>query len=136
MTFDFADVQFQTFIMRMINALVILMVCIELFKSSTALDNPRLMRIVWKGALYVGIFFLARILAGFADSIFVFSIGWSSNIVTLAFWGYVFYKVRTFRKILQSAKTEPERIALRNICDELIDQLESAKAKLKAIHNS
>lgn len=133
MEYDFVDVQFQTFILRMIAALAILAVWYELYVISTAINNVRITRMVLRAAMFITTFFIGRIIAGIADSYFVFDIGWFSNMVNVVFWSYLAFKVRKLRKVLESDRNDTSRVALRASFDDLLDQLESARQNLQKL---
>lgn len=125
--FDIADLQVQTFLLRMLHSLVVLFVCIEMFRSAGFIDNTRVMKIVWRVAWWLLIYFVARIISGILDSWLGFSIGWFSNIVQLGFWIVLYLKARSGRVVLGSSRNTEQRIVLRQAFDDLLDQMETAK---------
>lgn len=126
-----ADIQVQTFFLRMLHSFLILLVAVTLFRAAGLIDNPRVMRWMWKSATWMIIYFAARAIAGVVDTMYGFSIGWTSNLVQIIFWVAIVYKFEVMRRILASPKNNDQRQILRKSFDDLIEQLENAKTNAR-----
>lgn len=130
---EIPDAQTQTLILRWIHSAVILLSCIELFRSIHIIQNKQVMTVVYKAAMILLIFFAIRILATILDNS-LYGVGWFSTATNVLFWIYVFLKARQLRRRLESEEVGVKgRDSVSRALDEIYEEMTEAKHKIEKV---
>ena len=132
---EMLDTQGQTFILRIITALIICFGGWELWKSSRLLENNRVTVFVRNVVAVLVGFGILRLAASFIDDRVESGIGWTSNIVNIGFWLLVWWRFYTIRKAVEIPMVSPDKAEMVEAVDRLLATVEKSREKLNALKN-
>ena len=132
---EMLDIQGQTFILRIITALIICFGGWELWKSSRLLENNRVTVFVRNVVAVLVGFGILRLAASFIDDRVESGIGWTSNIVNIGFWLLVWWRFYTIRKAVEIPMVSPDKAEMVEAVDRLLATVEKSREKLNALKN-
>ena len=129
--FPLGAADIETFLVRLINAALILSCGVALFLASYLVNSVRVTKFLWRVSVFVTSFFVFRIGVEITSRSIGYDLDLLTDIINIVFWGYVSWKIWRLNYILSKGTDDTQRQTLRRDIDLVLDQMAAASASLR-----